>query len=100
MDPSFITSAEWSQVGTLLKFLWGFLLFVVAFALTMLLAHALLPSLLSSGHVPDELIDRVRKGRPLLYLLGLTALVIAALFMVAVVSQSDVLGRLYARLWI
>lgn len=100
MDPSFITTLDWSQIGALLKFLWGYLVFIVALAGSLLLAHAVLPSLRNSGHLSAEMLQLTRKARPLLYLLGLLALALAAVFMASVVAKADVLEQLYARWWI
>ena len=51
-DPTAIGSIEWSEIGRLLHNLWFYLGLIFAFAVTSLIAHAIIPSLVSTGHLP------------------------------------------------
>ena len=51
MDPQYITGETWSEIGSWLKFLWLFLLFSVGFGFNFLMAHAIIPSLIVTGHI-------------------------------------------------
>ena len=53
-DPIAIGSLEWREIGTLLHNLWFYLCLIVSFAVTMLTAHAIIPSLISTGHLPKS----------------------------------------------
>ncbi|MCZ6615063.1 MAG: hypothetical protein O6920_04685 [Chloroflexi bacterium] len=96
MDPEFITNEHWADISTVLRFLWLYWLFIIGFATNMLLAHALIPSLIASGQLPSSM-GRVR---PLLYLSALGILTIAILFLVLSVVNADVIGRISERWWI
>ena len=93
MDPNVVTSADWAQLWDLLHFLWLTLLFVVGFAGNLLLALAVIPSQVHSGHLPAGAL----RLRPLLLLLALVALVGVALSLATAVSQAEVVGRIYPK---
>jgi len=74
-DPKALTSVEWNNIHMFLQWFWIYLPIVVTFAITMLTAHALIPSLVNTGHIPESM-QRLRMP-----LTGFAALV----FVVAVV---------------
>lgn len=96
MDPEFISREHWADISTVLRFLWLYWLFIIGFATNMLLAHALIPSLITSGQLPAS----VGRVRPLLYLGALGILAIAVLFFVLTAVNAGVIGRLWERWWI
>ena len=96
MDPEFITTEHWSDISTVLRFLWLYFLFIIGFAFTILLAHAIIPSLVSTGQLPASA-DRLR---PLMYLSALGILVFALGFLVLSMVNADVIGQLWGRWWI
>lgn len=51
-DPKALTSANWNDIHVWLIWFWVYLPLVVTFALTMLTAHAVIPSLIITGHLP------------------------------------------------
>ena len=53
-DPNALTSAEWTNIHNFLKWFWIYLPIVIIFAITMLTAHALIPSLVITGHLPES----------------------------------------------
>ena len=53
-DPKALTGANWNDIHIWLQWLWIYLPLVVTFALTVLIAHAMIPSLISTGHLPPS----------------------------------------------
>ncbi len=51
-DPKALTSTNWNDIHVWLVWFWIYLPLVVTFAMTMLTAHALIPSLIITGHLP------------------------------------------------
>ena len=51
-DPIALTSDHWNNIHVWLQWLWIYLPLVVTFAFTLLVAHALIPSLISTRHLP------------------------------------------------
>jgi len=51
-DPKALTSVNWNDIHVWLIWFWVYLPLVVTFALTMLTAHAVIPSLIITGHLP------------------------------------------------
>ncbi|MEE8465839.1 MAG: hypothetical protein V3S68_05125 [Dehalococcoidia bacterium] len=54
-DPKALTSVEWNNIHMFLQWFWIYLPIVVTFAITMLTAHALIPSLVNTGHIPESM---------------------------------------------
>ncbi|MBI4233180.1 MAG: hypothetical protein HY686_01925 [Chloroflexi bacterium] len=100
MDPQAITNADWSRIGPLLKFLWLYLLFIIGFASSILLAHIVLPSLIATGDLPEIVRQRAEKLRPLLYLTALIALLGALAWMGNAVARAGLIAHIYERWWI
>jgi len=71
-DPKALTSVEWNNIHLFLQWFWIYLPIVVTFAITMLTAHALIPSLVNTGHLPES-VQRLRMP-----LTGFAALVFVA----------------------
>ncbi|MEE9198616.1 MAG: hypothetical protein V3U26_02340 [Dehalococcoidia bacterium] len=97
MDPNFITRSDWADIG---DFLLG-LLFVpglmIAFAFSMLIAHALIPSLVASGHIPQD----YNKLRPVFYIIAFAALLGVISYVVFVALNADnSFGEVWSRWWV
>ena len=56
MDPAFLTNFEWTEIGKTLTLLWVFLLLIILFAANLILAHTFIPSLVSTGHLPERIL--------------------------------------------
>ncbi len=54
MDPKALTSTDWQNIHLFLQWFWIYFPLVVTFALTMLTAHALIPSAVETGHLPPS----------------------------------------------
>ena len=52
MDPKALTTTDWHNIHLFLQWFWIYFPLVVVFALTMLTAHGLIPSAVTTGHLP------------------------------------------------
>jgi len=53
-DPKALTSVDWNNIHMFLQWFWIYFPIVVIFGITLLTAHALIPSLVSTGHLPES----------------------------------------------
>ncbi len=53
-DPKALTSVEWNNIHLFLQWFWIYFPIVTTFAITMLTAHAIIPSLVITGHLPES----------------------------------------------
>ena len=53
-DPKSLSSANWNDIHLWLTYFWIYVPLVLTFAFTMLTAHALIPSLINTGHIPSS----------------------------------------------
>ena len=54
MDPKALTSTDWHNIHLFLQWFWIYFPLIATFAITMLTAHALIPSAVSTGHLPER----------------------------------------------
>jgi hypothetical protein len=73
MDPAYLDNEIWHSISVMLRFLWGYVLFALGFAALFLTAHAIIPSLANTGHIPSS----ITKMRPLVYAAAFGSLLIA-----------------------
>tara|TARA_Y100000031_G_scaffold145731_1_gene178657 strand:+ start:502 stop:798 length:297 start_codon:yes stop_codon:yes gene_type:complete len=52
-DPKALTTANWNDIHIWLTLFWTYVPLIVTFALTMLIAHGLIPSLIITGQLPQ-----------------------------------------------
>ena len=95
-DPSAIGSFEWSEIGKLLHNLWFYLALIFTFAIIMLTALAIIPSLVSTRHLPAS----ANLMRFSLVLSGLGTLGLAAMLLFYTVDVARVIEIFYDRYWI
>lgn len=96
MDPGYITTQIWSDLSVVLRFLWLWVLFIVIFAGNMLVAHALIPSLVASEHISPRM-NRLR----LFFYAGAAIGLIGAIAMISVAAGwATVIADFYSRWWI
>lgn len=95
MDPKPLTTAEWAEVGTALKFLWLALGFAVVAGPSLLTAHAIIPSVIDTKSIAAKW----SKLRAPLYLLGGVCVVgiFGSLFMAS--ENVEFIERVYSRWW-
>ena len=79
-DPKALTSVEWTNIHLYLQWLWIYFPIVVTFAITLLTAHAIIPSLVNTGQLPEST-QRLRVPLTgfavLLFVAGVVILVLA-----------------------
>ena len=54
-DPKALTSVEWNNIHMFLQWFWIYFPIVVTFGLTLLVAHAVIPSMVSTGQLPESI---------------------------------------------
>ncbi len=100
MDPEHLNHVDWRSMSVILRYILAFVGTVFFFAAHMVLAHAVIPSLLASGHIPDGIADRVRKLRFPLYVISLMFVGTLAFFLSEAADATHELRRIYWRDWI
>ena len=96
-DPGAVTASDWLEIGKWMTRLWLYFFFIVGFALTFLTAHAVIPSLVSTGQIPSE---KAQKLSPPLYIGAALILAVAMVFLSLTVNKSYLLEQFYDRFWI
>ena len=95
-DPRALTSVEWNNIHMFLQWLWIYFPLVVTFGLTLLTAHAIIPSMVNSGQLPES----TQKLRvPLTGVAGLLFVVAVVILILGINAQLDV-KAIYDRLLI
>lgn len=96
MHAEVTTADQWVQINSGLIWFWAFAACIVVFAANLLLAHAMIPSLVSTRQLPQ----RVMRVRPVLYVISLIFLVGAIFSLANIVGGLSVLFDLYEKVWI
>lgn len=96
MDPAYLTSDIWHDLSTALRFIWLYVFLILGFVTNFLIAHALIPSLASTHHIPQSIV----KLRAVVYLLAFGALATAVIVFLLTLLSLDVAARVLPRWWI
>ena len=96
MDPKALTSTDWNNIHLFLQWFWIYFPLVIAFAITMLTAYALIPSAVSTGHLPA---NAARLKIPLT-VLALGIAVAAIIILVLGINQTLDVRNFWSRLLI
>ncbi len=103
MDPNTLVNPDWSDIGNILTNLWIMVGLVVLFATNLLIGHIFIPSLVDTGHIPQD----TQKFRPAFYLLALVAFVFTIFFLIQSIDVAvfgpegeGVIDRFFKRFWI
>ncbi|MSQ15046.1 MAG: hypothetical protein EXR50_04185 [Dehalococcoidia bacterium] len=91
MEPQVIDGDSWAKLSTLLIWLYLFAAGMVTFALSTLIGHGVLPSLVATRHLPAN----VQSVRPVLYIFGIVALVAAIFCFSNVLGLTSVMYGIY-----
>ena len=95
MDPQPLSPSEWAQIGTALKFLWAALGCAIVAGFSLVTAHAIITSLVDTNTISA----RWTNLRPVLYFVGLAAVIgVIACFVLAAMNL-DWLDVFYSRYW-
>lgn len=97
MDPNVVSRSDWADIGEFLLALLFIPGLAIVFAFSMLTAHAIIPSLVASGHIPEEFL----KTRVVFYSVAFAALlgVISYLIYLGVSADSS-FGEVWSRWWV
>ena len=96
MDPEFISSSDWQQLANLLHFFWFVLLAAIGFGGNFLMAHAIIPSLLGTGHIPSSL----ENTRKIFYGGAVLSFVLVVFFVSQIAVSVGGLDSVWGRFWI
>ena len=96
MDPAPLANPEWLDIGKLLTALWGMVALVVFLATNVLIGHIFIPSLVASGHIPEQ----AQKTRPVFYVLALASFGATLFLLSEVVDLAGVLRIIWEDFWI
>lgn len=96
VDPQALSAEQWQQVSSTLLYLWLFLIFMGGVASNFLIAHAVIPTMVWTHHLPGK----AQAVRPVFYLLTLVALAGVVWAASNIVSESEVLRTIYPKVWI
>ena len=97
VEPATLTTLIWADIGKFLTNMWLFVFLVIVFATSMLIGHNAIPSLVSSGHVPESM----RKLRLPIYVVALVALLGALSFLYIGFGHGlDAIRQIYPHYWI
>lgn len=90
-DPRTITGNDWPAIEALVQYLWMIAILNVILAFCMLLAHAVIPSLIASVQIPRGL----RNMRPFLTIAALVALTGTTFVLLSWVGTLGVMYSIY-----
>ena len=96
MDPAYFTTDIWHDISTGLRFLWLYVLLILGFVTNFLIAHAVIPSLASSGQIPAKLV----KLRALIYVMAFGILALAVVIFIVTAFNLGAVHRVWPRWWI
>ncbi|MEK7682264.1 MAG: hypothetical protein AAB369_05485, partial [Chloroflexota bacterium] len=92
IDPRTVTTADWGQLLHITWSLFTIIVFVVPFAFSFLVAHAVIPSLTMTGN----LARRARALRPVFYIVGLMFFGLALYTAISTLTNTGVTTSIYA----
>ena len=95
-DPKALTTANWQDIHVWLQFFWIYFPLVLTFAVTVLTAHAIIPSLVRTGHISP----RAHRVRLPMTVFAFGVFIVAAIFGVLVVINALNVGNIWDRWWI
>lgn len=95
VDPNFITTEQWETLGTLTTTLWLNIMFAIVIAFDYMIAHAVIPSLVASGHLPPG----TNRIRPLFYAISIGTLIAFIAFLISRVELVQVVFDIYDVKW-
>ena len=95
MDPGQLSTEQWAEVGMALKFLWGAFLSAIVAGTSLVTAHAIIPSAVTTSTISE----RWMKVRPVFYVVGIAGLAGIALFLTLSATETGWIRDLYPRFW-
>jgi hypothetical protein len=92
-DPIALTTENWQDISVWLTFFWIYVPVVFTFAVTLLTAHAIIPSLIRTGHIPEG----ANKLRIPMTGFAAVLLIVGVFLMVNIVIAAQNLEKFYDR---
>jgi hypothetical protein len=92
-DPSALTSSNWNDIHIWLTLLWTYVPLLLTFALSILTAHAIIPSLVNTGHLPASA-NRIKLP---LTGFGFLAIIAAVVLMIFAIDRALSIERFWDR---
>ena len=92
-DPVALQTENWHDIHVWLTFFWLYVPVVFTFGVTLLTAHAVIPSLIRTGHIPKG----ANKARIPLTAFAAVLLVVGVVLMVNVIIAAQNVGKFYDR---
>ncbi len=96
MDPATLSNAEWTGIANLLTNLWVMLLLIIVIGSLYLTAHAFIPSLVASRHLPESF----GRTRTPTYVLMFICILAYFAYVGLAIGESGVLGDIFDTYWI
>ena len=96
MDPTPLTSSEWSELGKVLTSMWLMVALVIFVSTNLLVGHILIPSLVASHHLPDSL----QKTRVGFYALGIAGSAATLVVLLMAIDHAGVIADIFETYWI
>lgn len=93
MEPQAIDAESWKLISGLLIRLYLFAMSLVIFALSMLIAHGVIPSLVVTRHLPSN----VQSIRPVFYGIAAIAIVAVVFFVTNILNLIGVIYGIFPR---
>jgi len=92
-DPKALTAVDWDNIHLLLQWLWIYLPLIATGSVTLVTAHALIPSLVITGHVPPGAL----KLRIPLTAFAILVLAVAAVILGLALNQATTVENFWDR---
>ncbi|MBM3943180.1 MAG: hypothetical protein FJ316_09715 [SAR202 cluster bacterium] len=92
-DPKALTSANWQNIHMWLTYFWIYLPLIITAAFSALTAHAFIPSLVSTGHLPAS----ASRWRGPLTVFAVLVLAVAAVVLFMVMRLAVTIGDVWGR---
>ena len=83
-DPKALSAADWQNIHMLLQWLWIYLPLIATGAVTLVIAHAFIPSLVITGHLNEAAL----RARPIMTAIAVLVLVVAAVILALAINQT------------
>ena len=96
MDPNYISSVEWYKINQFTMWLVFLPISMIVFAFPMVIAHAIIPSAVSSKHFPAS----ASKLRPLFYAVSAIGAILVIIVVLNIFHGLDVVKDIYDDWWI
>jgi hypothetical protein len=92
-DPVALQTENWQDISVWLTFFWIYVPVVFTFAVTILAAHAVIPSLIRTGHIPEG----ASKARIPMTAFAAVLLVVGVVLMIKIVIAAQNVEKIYDR---